>query len=92
MNKSREQFEAWMKSLPYVLNLGFDKSTGQYILQEDRDRWEAWEASRKALILELPETESYEDGKDQWGYQEYTSAYPADELEKCLKEANINFK
>lgn len=51
---SREQFEVWVRRIPFVLNLGRDPDSGNYILQEERDMWAAWQASRQALVVELP--------------------------------------
>ena len=54
MEQSREEFEKWRRSLPYVLNLGFNKDTGEYVMREDRDAWAAWKASRAAVVVKLP--------------------------------------
>lgn len=51
---SREQFEAWLRAQPHVLNVGVEQD-GTYTLHEDRVAWEAWQASREALEVELPE-------------------------------------
>ena len=45
---SREQFEAWLRAQPHVLNVGVEQD-GTYTLHEDRVAWEAWQASREAL-------------------------------------------
>lgn len=45
---SREQFEAWLRAQPHVLNVGIEPD-GTYTLHEDRVAWEAWQASREAL-------------------------------------------
>lgn len=50
---SREQFEAWLRAQPHVLNVGVE-SDGTYTLHEDRVAWEAWQASREAVEVELP--------------------------------------
>ncbi|MDX6839778.1 hypothetical protein [Hafnia paralvei] len=51
---SREQFEAWLRAQPHVLNVGIEPD-GTYTLHEDRVAWEAWQASREAVEVELPE-------------------------------------
>lgn len=50
---SREQFEAWLRAQPHVLNVGIEPD-GTYTLHEDRVAWEAWQASREAVEVELP--------------------------------------
>ena len=50
---SREQFEAWLRAQPHVLNVGVEQD-GTYTLHEDRVAWEAWQASREAVEVELP--------------------------------------
>lgn len=51
---SREQFEAWLRAQPHVLNVGIEPD-GTYTLHEDRVAWEAWQASREAMEVELPQ-------------------------------------
>lgn len=50
---SREQFEAWLRAQPHVLNVGIEPD-GTYTLHEDRVAWEAWRASREAVEVDLP--------------------------------------
>lgn len=50
----REQFEAWLRAQPHVLNVGVEQD-GTYTLHEDRVAWEAWQASREAVEVELPD-------------------------------------
>lgn len=51
---SREQFEAWLRAQPHVLNVGVEQD-GTYTLHEDRVALEAWQASREAVEVELPD-------------------------------------
>jgi hypothetical protein len=44
----RALFENWLRSRPHVLNVGFNKESARYVLQEDEDCWQAWQA-RAAL-------------------------------------------
>lgn len=55
----REEFEAWLRTRPEVLNIGFNKGTGRYVLREDEERWEAWQASRESLVIKLPKEDDY---------------------------------
>lgn len=40
----RALFDKWLRSRPHVLNVGFNRATGKYILQEDEDSWQVWQA------------------------------------------------
>lgn len=51
----REEFEVWLRTRPEVLNIGFNKESGRYVLREDQERWEAWIASRECLVIDLPD-------------------------------------
>lgn len=61
MDESRKQFEAWLRAQPHVLNVGVEQD-GTYTLHEDRMAWEAWQASREAVEVELPTAEGEEGG------------------------------
>lgn len=60
---SREQFEAWATSngisivrtpQPLMFASGQRRTAGDYILIESLCAWEAWKASRAAVVVELP--------------------------------------
>jgi hypothetical protein len=53
---SREQFMEWLRTRPEVLNIGFDPVTERFVLREDQERWEAWQAARAGIVVKLPET------------------------------------
>ena len=57
---SREQFEAWLRTQPHVLNVGIEPD-GTYTLHEDRVAWEAWQASREAVELDIDWPEANDD-------------------------------
>jgi len=59
---SREQFEAWLRAQPHVLNVGIEPD-GTYTLHEDRVAWEAWQASREAVEVELPSLKQIDSGE-----------------------------
>lgn len=54
MDSIRKEFEDWLRSQPHVLNVGFSQVTGKYLLAEDETAWQAWQASRKCIVIELP--------------------------------------
>ncbi|EQB0486257.1 hypothetical protein ACYAO4_002727 [Cronobacter turicensis] len=53
MDKSREQFEKWMSDNGKY-PLAIEKMDKNYILATTRTQWEAWQASRAAVEIELP--------------------------------------
>lgn len=57
---SREQFEVWLRAQPHVLNVGVEQD-GTYTLHEDRVAWEAWQASREAVELDIEWPEANDD-------------------------------
>lgn len=50
-DKMREEFETWAKSKHIPLRLA---STGEYWVETSRVAWEAWQASRTAIVLPAP--------------------------------------
>lgn len=65
-NKIREQFEAAYlaestrrngRTYPSVLTRGDD---GNYIIPSVQSAWWAWQASREAVLVDLPDVASYE--------------------------------
>lgn len=61
----REEFEAWARipkgdyGLPYFT---IRKDDGRYIDGLSNIAWEAWQASRKALVVELPDSHPMDQG------------------------------
>ncbi|MER5138066.1 hypothetical protein [Providencia stuartii] len=62
MDKSRQQFEAWLvrNHSDTCNNINFEiDSKGDYRYFGTRLAWEAWQASRESLEVELPELDSH---------------------------------
>ena len=63
VNKMRAEFEAWAVSEGYALGCMI---SGHYIHAATSAAWHAWQASRAALVVELPsmcnEGDDYADG------------------------------
>ena len=54
MDKMREEFEAWCASIGFTLKPNaFDN--GDYAMGYGWEEWNAWQASRAALRVELPD-------------------------------------
>jgi hypothetical protein len=60
-DQERNKFENWLKSQPHVLNVGFNKSTKQYLLDEDQDMWVAWQARAELSLKAAARIEELED-------------------------------
>lgn len=56
-DKVREEFEAWVLSDYPNQHMG-RFATGEYHSTVIEHCWQAWQASREALVIELPEGES----------------------------------
>lgn len=60
---SREQFEAWWKTQRAVCQFAREGSkNGAYHSKPCQSAWDAWQASRKAVEVELPTAEGEEGG------------------------------
>ena len=79
---SREQFEKWAESDGMRVDCWHE--TTDYIITETRRLWEAWQASREALVVELP------DGWFDDRYGEYLATHT--QIEQALSAAGIKWK
>lgn len=76
MDKSRQQFEEWLvrNHSDTCNNINFEiNSKGDYRYFSTRLAWEAWQASRESLEIELPEP-SPEDSGSPTFYDGYNTA------------------
>ena len=70
-NKMREQFEAAYAALSTARNGRFYEEVltraddGDYVIPSVQSAWWAWQASREAVVVELPEQRSVPD-RDCW--------------------------
>ena len=81
---SREQFEAWYKSKYLFQGYEFDKlENGSY--QWIESMWQAWQASRAAIEIELPNQFPGE-------HYLYRDVIYADELIEELEQAGLKVK
>lgn len=56
LEKMREEFEAWAKNHWFLCSEGPKQiESGKYLSAELQTAWEAWQASRAAVVVELPE-------------------------------------
>lgn len=91
MDESRKQFEAWRISDSPTSNLYRD-SHGQYAEIGTWIAWKAWQASRAAIEIELPEADLvYSSATDSYGI-EGCMMLPESLVERVLQEAGIKVK
>lgn len=85
MDKMQEEFEVFCKKHNYRT----DKSKlGGYVYHVTSSCWDAWQASRQALVVELPT--AFDSSKEDASYYEY--AYLQTEVEKSLDAAGVAYK
>lgn len=82
MDKMREEFEAWMLKYWFDPNLTADKRG--YENEIVSQQWNAWQASRAALVVELPHVSTLKIGNDELFYR-------GDVIE-ALDEAGVAYK
>ncbi len=75
MDKSRQQFECWYfnnhrHEQKYPLH---KDESGEYFYDGARRAWEAWQASRESLEVELPESNPEDSGSPNF-YDGYNTA------------------
>lgn len=92
-SKSREQFESWIFDDRPMLFL-HARDDGSYRDIKTQALWCAWQASRAALVVELPQRLS--PGRSGWGYtlipNDNGDSYHCDDILRKLLAAGITAK
>ncbi|GAB5073014.1 hypothetical protein SedNR2807_32000 [Citrobacter sedlakii] len=88
MDESRKQFESWIASTTNSdLHRGVmldRRESGRYSHLSTENKWEAWQASREAIEIELPVQSEYDDP---------LSAYTAiNDCAEAIRAAGIKVK
>ncbi|MDY7559938.1 hypothetical protein QN366_04950 [Pseudomonas sp. CCC3.2] len=79
-SKMREEFEAWSANHEYLDGVEIDRAvSGNYSDVDLHHAWEAWQASRESLVIELPEIWDFGPSE---GYEHAT-------LIECLKSQGL---
>lgn len=86
MKSSREQFEAWYSKASGLCDMDLESEfnvddNGEYIYSGASDAWAAWQASRAAIEITLPDCDDYQ---TTWQYQ--------DAAEIKIKELGLTVK
>ena len=79
--KMRDGFESWCKTLGFSI----DKFDEDYIIASTEWAWKIWQASRAALLVELPSDINGEYYADGWNAALIC-------VEERLKEAGVSYK
>lgn len=98
MDKMREEFEAWCDEQGYASDKyspddcgdKYKHLVGEYVISDTRLLWEAWEASRTALCVELP---SFENGSIRGYSGDCDDArMVVDSVAESLDKAGVSYK
>ena len=86
MKSSREQFEEWYSKASGLCDIDLESEfnvddNGEYIYSGASDAWAAWQASRAAIEITLPDCDDYQ---STWQYQ--------DAAEVRIKEQGVSVK
>lgn len=72
-DKAREEFEAWAKTQEWTIDLLYRDG---YVAWEAQFAFDAWQASRAAIVIELPKrADDGLDGLDAGGWPKDSSAH-----------------
>ena len=81
----REEFEAWSANHYLLGECVTDLEDDEYFDPEMQYAWESWQASRAALVVELPRSGCYA------GYDNAVMM-EADEVRDALTDAGVSYK
>lgn len=82
-----EEFEAWFARCNPEIGLTKTAGTGAYLSTRAECSWEAWQASRAALVVELPNIDDFPDYEGGYQLSEFYKA-----LESTLETAGAKVK
>lgn len=94
--KMRDEFEEWAKREGYYVDTIDDYLTaemdgliaGSYRSYEVRVSWQAWKASRAALVVELPELKSFNASDE----ADFAYEVAIDDIKCALDDAGVGYK
>ena len=88
--KMREEFEAWAKHHYLLMDCVTDLQDGEYFDPEMQYAWEAWQASRESLVIELPKRCDKMDGIAV--YTEEGDFYHRHDVREAIEAAGLKVK
>ena len=78
-DRMRKEFEEWAKEDGIDLELVVTPHGSYYADEEARAAWDGWQASRQALVVDLPKVTG-------------DAAYDAQEVHDALDKAGVSYK
>lgn len=94
MTEMQRQFEEWAQKSGFNLKIVFpllgDASADNavYANGQTRSAWQAWQASRAAIVVKLPNL--FDGSPDNATYYDYM--YRKSEMEKALDDAGVSYE
>jgi len=85
MTEMQRQFEEWFKQ-SHTENV--QKVDGEYVHGATERLWQAWQASRAAIVVKLPNL--FDGSPDNATYYDYM--YRKSEMEKALDDAGVDYE
>ena len=85
MTEMQKQFEEWFKQ-SHTGNV--QKIDGEYVHGATERLWQAWQASRVAIVVKLPNL--FDGSPDNATYYDYM--YRKSEMEKALDDVGIDYE
>ena len=94
--KMREEFHKWCDSQGFasdryeMCDLGekYKHLCGEYVIPDSRILWMAWQASRAALVVELPELKSFNASDE----PDFAYEVAIDDIKCALDDAGVVYK
>lgn len=65
IDKAKQSFQEWANTHYLLSELSWTIEEGEYSEPEMQYAWEAWQASRESLVIELPD-DGIEDCRKEW--------------------------
>ena len=91
MTESRKQFEKWAVTTKDKFGLPFftiKDESGKYVDHAAEISWQAWQASRAAIVVKLPNL--FDASPDGATYYDYM--YRKSEMEKALDDVGVDYE
>lgn len=91
IDKAKQSFQQWANTHYLLSELSWTIEEGEYSEPEMQYAWEAWQASRQSLVIELPK--KYESDYGAGIYQDDDGdLYLADKVVTAIEAAGIKVK
>ncbi|MHA3345197.1 hypothetical protein [Yersinia pseudotuberculosis] len=75
ITKSREEFEAWAEKNGYRMDL--IPNSDIYSYSSTRCSWEAWQAARESIVVDIPEEMTCREALEQGHTSDYANGFTA---------------